>query len=65
MADMDGLQPIRDAVDDLIQRVTTELDQLAQMPHIDPASVSALADSIRAQGQRISDMIPDGPPPPP
>jgi hypothetical protein len=59
----DGLDPIRDAIADLVQRVTTELDQLAQMPQINPADVTALADSIRAQGQRISAMIPDPPTP--
>ncbi len=63
MADMDGLQPIRDAIADLTQRVTAELDQLALQPMINAADVTALADSIREQGQRISSMVPDPPPP--
>jgi hypothetical protein len=60
----DSLQVIRDAVDELMQTITTELDELAALPQINPADVQAVADSIRAQGARVKDMVPTPEPPP-
>lgn len=61
---VDPLQEIKTAVVEQNEAITTELDQLAQQPVINPADVTAVADTIRANTQRIRDMIPDSPPTP-
>jgi len=45
--------------------ITVEMEQLAQQPVIDPVRVAELAAQVRANTQRIRDMVPDAPPPPP
>jgi hypothetical protein len=62
---MDPLQVIKDAVVEQNDAITAELDQLAHQPSINAADVQAVADMIRANTQRIKDMVPDAPPVPP
>jgi hypothetical protein len=59
----DSLQVIRDAVDEMKNTITAELDELAQQPVITPEAVQAIADNIREQSQRIKDMVPTPPVP--
>jgi hypothetical protein len=59
----DSLQVIRDAVDEMKNTITAELDELAQQPVITPEAVQAIADNIREQSQRIKDMVPAPPVP--
>ena len=65
---IDPLQEVKDAVAELGNAVSTEIQQVADAlaagNPVDPAAVSALAQSIRDQTQRISNMIPDAPPQP-
>jgi hypothetical protein len=61
---MDPLQMIKDAVVEQGDAIVAELEQLAQQTTVDPVEVQAVADTVRANTQRIRDMVPDQPPTP-